>query len=301
MQDLARYEPTTLVIALCQFGDVSPRLFDALLSRFGSAEAILSASRDELIELEELDDSIIDHIKSAADRIEDAVIYQRFLLEREITTLSIFEENYPRILDELNDPPPLLYLKGKPPDSTRKSVALVGAEKATNEGMELASKMAKKFAETHVQVISSHLGGIDTAVHLAVKASGGQSYAVLDRGFDLVAQSESIAVAFDIVSSGGIISEYAQEKEPDSSTLKASNRLIVGLSQAVVVTEFYDYSARTLDILDCCRDIGKLAFVIVDEKLGALCDESALGRAISDGAILIEGVDKVEDIIKSLV
>ena len=301
MQNLTSYKPTTLVIALCQLGNVSPRMFAALFRRFGSAEAILSASREELIELDGIDESIIDHIKSAAERIDDAKTFQEFLLEREIIILSIFDEKYPRILDELNDPPPLLFLKGQTPNPKKKTVALLGAEKATNQGMELVSKLAKKFSESDVQVISSHLGGIDAAVHLAVKASGGHSFAVLDRGFDLVLQSESITVAFDIKSTGGIISEYEPDKEPDNSTLKASNRLIAGLSQAVVVTEFYDYSERTLDLLDFCRDIGKLTFIVIDEELGALCDESALGRAISDGAILIEGSDKVEDIIKSLV
>lgn len=301
MQNLARYEPTTLVIALCHLGNVSARLFDVLFRHFGSAEAILSANLVELNELEGLDESEIYHIKSAADRIDDAKIYQEFLLEREIRVLSILDTKYPRILDELNDPPPLLFLKGMIPDTAKKTVALAGSEKASNSGMELASKVAKKFVESQVQVISSHIGGIDAAVHLAVKTSGGQSYAVLDRGFDLIVQSDSIAVSFDIISSGGIISEYAQDKEPDSSTLESSNRLIAGLSQAVVVTEFYDYSERTLDLLDCCRDIGKMAFVVVDEEIGALCDENALGRAISNGAILIDGVDKVEDIIKSLV
>ena len=186
MQNLTSYKPTTLIIALCHLGDISPRIFAALFRRFGSAEAILSASREELHELDGLNDSVVDNIKSASDRIDDARIFQEYMLEREINTLSIFDEKYPRILDELNDPPPLLFLKGKLPDPIKKTVALVGAEKASNQGMELASKLAKEFAKSDVQVISSHLGGIDSAVHLAVKASDGNSYAVIDRGFDLV-------------------------------------------------------------------------------------------------------------------
>jgi predicted Rossmann fold nucleotide-binding protein DprA/Smf involved in DNA uptake len=81
----------------------------------------------------------------------------------------------------------------------------------------------------------------------------------------------------------------------------ASNRIVAALSQAVVVTEFYESSVTTLDLLKCCSQIGKLAFILIDPRHGPLTDTASLNKAVGWGAIPFVGLEKIDDIVASLV
>lgn len=115
------------------------------------------------------------------------------------------------------------------------------------------------------------------------------------------AGTDEMPLAIDIVTTGGVISEYLPDQPATDATVKASNRLLVGLAQAVVVTELYTDSRHTLDLVEFCRMIGKMLFVVIDPEFGALADEPSLAKAIECGAIPIEGLSKLDDIIRSLV
>jgi DNA processing protein len=129
----------------------------------------------------------------------------------------------------------------------------------------------------------------------------GVSFAVLDCGLDELKPEEQARLAIDITHEGGLVSEYSPETAPSSDNYKALNRIIVGLSQAVVVTEIYKDSEHTLDLLKCCNQVGKLSFVIIDPRHGALADEASLNQAVSYGALPMVGLDKIDDIITALV
>ncbi|HWR82589.1 MAG TPA: DNA-processing protein DprA [Candidatus Deferrimicrobium sp.] len=205
------------------------------------------------------------------------------------------------MLLELNDPPPLLYVRGHMPDKSCKSVALVGAEDATHPGIELTVKLAGLFARAGVQVVSSISKGIDAAAHIGARASNGVSYGVLDSGLDHIHPSEHVPLAIDIAQSGGVISEYPPEQSYTDGNVASSNRLVAGLAQAVVVTEMYRTSERSHDLLRFCRQIGKLAFLMVDSTQGALADNESVAEAVACGAIPMTGLEKVQDIIRVLV
>jgi predicted Rossmann fold nucleotide-binding protein DprA/Smf involved in DNA uptake len=98
-----------------------------------------------------------------------------------------------------------------------------------------------------------------------------------------------------------VLGEHAPHIKFVDDGYESSNRIIAALSQAVVVTEFYKDSETTLDLLNCCSQIGKLAFVMIDPKHGALTDEEGLRKASSYGAIPMVGLEKVQDIIDALV
>ena len=108
-------------------------------------------------------------------------------------------------------------------------------------------------------------------------------------------------MAIDIIQSGGVLSEYAPDVPPRENQTQEANRLIAGLAQGVVVTEVYSDSNRTLDLLRACREVGKLTFIMTDPTRGALVDETSLNLALECGAVPIEGFDRVDNIIKSLV
>ena len=136
---------------------------------------------------------------------------------------------------------------------------------------------------------------------LTCLSAEGRPVAVCEQGFDRIVNEAEIRLAVDVAAKGTVISEYSPEVEPDKETLRQADRLLVGLSHAVVVTEVYGESERVLDILNFCRDIGKLAFYMIDPDQGVLADEGSLARALECGAIPIKGFEHIEDIIKSLV
>lgn len=301
MKKQEQYSSTAQMLALSRFGSVGPRTFDALMVRFGSLGAILSAEKAELQLINGLSASWIKRITAAGDHLGDADKILKVLLDRGINVTSRFEADYNHLLFELNNPPNILYFQGMLPVDTMKSVAIVGAENATSEGIGLTALLVKAFCRSKVQIVSTLSGGIDVAAHLASRSAGGMSFAVLDRGIDHADVVGQVSLAHDIAQAGGVISEYSPEMLPTAVMLEAANRLVVGFSQGVVVTELYADSARALDLLDFCASIGKLSFVVTDPRYGVLIDETSLARALKCGAILIDGADHVDDIIRSLV
>jgi DNA processing protein len=276
-------------------------LFEHLLGRYGDTEKILKADRHSLMSIDGMTESLAESIGAAADRLGDAASYVNDLKSRDINAYSRFDPEYSELLFELNDPPPVLYVRGRLPEHGKKTVTLIGTSSPREHGIQLTTTLVQRFAEADVQVVSTLRGGIDAAAHLGARAASGKSFAVIDRGFDRIVEPEHVPLAIDIAAEGGVISEYRPDREADATTLVESNRLVVGLSHAVVVTEVYGDSPNTLDLLSFCRMIGKLTFFMIDPAKGAHADERSLARAMECGAIPMQGYEKVNDIINALV
>ncbi len=295
------YHITTQVLALCHFAGIRPRQFEALIHNFRSLEQILKADKDALMAIEGMIADTAKKIAGTSAYLKQAEELHRRLKEQDITVITRFDDDFPRFLFELNDPPPLLYVRGRIPANNEKRVALVGAENATNEGIELTVKLARAFTEAGVQIVTSLSKGIDATAHIGAKAANGVSFCVLDSGLDHIHPPEHMPLAIDIVQSGGVISEYPPEQVHTSESFISSNRILVGLAQAVVITEMYHDSTRTLDLLSFCKQIGKLTFFMVDPERGALADKESLAQSVSCGAIPLVGLNKTDDIVKALV
>ena len=182
-----------------------------------------------------------------------------------------------------------------------KSVTLIGSRNASVDGIALTTRVAEQFAQAQVQIISSLDGGNDSAAHLGAKAAGGRSYAVVESGFDHLDQTAQVALAIDIAQTGGVISELAPDGRQMAESMETADRVLVGMSQATVITEIYQDSRREHDVLRFCCEIGKMAFVIFDDGAGPLADQESLVHAAECGAILMHGPQRVGDITRSLV
>jgi DNA processing protein len=289
------------ILALCLFSGVQPRLLEVLLREYRSIDNIFKADAGSLMGIGGMTAEIANRVADAKSKVSKAEQYYEELTQRDIDLVSRFDSDYPERLFELNDPPALLFFRGSLPAEDGKLVALAGSEKATNQGIELTVELARRFAEAGVQIVSSLSRGIDSASHLGAQAGNGRSFSVLHSGLDNIYPDDNRPLAIDIVKDGGLLSEYLPEVKYSSDNYTASNRLIAALSQAVVVTEFYNDSLDTMDLLKCCGQIGKLAFVMIDPRHGALTDKDSLNSAVTHGAIPMVGLDKIDDIIQSLV
>ncbi len=301
MTENQQNDSSLILLALIKFADIGPRQISALLQRYGDPGNILHADRTSLSAIEGVTPELVERIKGSDAFLEDAARYRTDLKQRDIAIHTRLDNDFPPLLFELNDPPLLLYIRGRLPDRTKKSVAIVGAEEATNQGIDLTVTTARRSAEAGVEVVSSLRRGIDAAAHIGAKAGGGVSFAVVSGGFDHIDLTEQMPLAIDIARTGGVISEYSPDAEPDADTYRACNRVLIALAQAVVITELYKDSLTTLDLLSFCNETGKLTFILIDPSTGALADKESLSEAVRCGAIPMVGLDKIDDILDALV
>lgn len=291
----------TILLALSRYAQVGPRLLDTLLHKYGQLDTILSANASSLLEIEGLAADQADRIAHVHEHLKTAADYLEELDSRDIGAVGRFDPEYPAGLHDLNDPPSVLYWRGQLPTANNKIATVCGSAQSSNEGIELTTAIVKDLVKSNVQLVSTLRQGIDIAVHLGARAAEGMSFAVTEVGFDDRSLDENMPVAIDIVRGGGLVCEYAPDYDSSPEDYHAANRLVAAMGQAVIITEVYQGSTRTLDLIECCAEIGKLLFLMIDPEFGALADESSLQKALDCGAIPMTGRDKVTDIIHALV
>jgi len=144
--------------------------------------------------------------------------------------------DYPAALLEIPDAPVLLYVKGAALKNQPR-VAVVGSRAATRYGQQLAGKIAAGLAERGLGVVSGGARGIDTCAHRGALDAGGSTIAVLGSGLLEPYPPENYALFEEILEHGALISEFPMTCPPSTATFPQRNRLVSGLSAAVVVVE----------------------------------------------------------------
>ncbi|MGM0673434.1 MAG: DNA-processing protein DprA, partial [Spirochaetota bacterium] len=161
-----------------------------------------------------------------------------FLEQRRISLVTVGDPAYPHWLAEIYDPPFLLFIWGKPLPVDEPLLALVGTRNPTYEGTTAARSLAREAADAGVPVVSGLARGIDTAAHRGALEAGGATVAVLGCGIDTVYPAQNRELAARLIGRGGsIISEYPPGTPPRQFNFPERNRIISGLSRAVVVVE----------------------------------------------------------------
>ncbi len=300
MTKLKEQEITIAVLALVRYGEVAPRMMEALLRHYGTIEMILASDAGTLMAIEGMTTDAANKIAQASDFLEDAKTYYQLLSDKKIHIITRFDTNFPQNLFELHDPPSLLFYRGIIPDSAVKIVSIIGTQKASIEGIELTTTIAKKLAEKNIQILSGLHTGVNISSHLGAKASSGKTFAVLESGLENIYPEDNRPIAIDIVQTGGLITEFTEDIEFSPEYCLSANRLLAAISQAVIITEFYKNDRFVYDLLEVCSQIGKMTFILIDPKY-TLVDTESLNHAVKCGAIPMVGLDKLDDIVQSLV
>lgn len=214
--------------------------------------------------------------------------------EGAVKSLSLENFAYPRLLKEIPNPPSKIYVMGELPQN-RPSVAIVGTRKATAEGRELARKWARQLAASGAVVVSGLAMGIDAAAHEGALEANGITVAVLACGLDSIYPRQNEKLAKRILESGGaIISEYPEGTPSYPDQFLARNRIVSGLSAAVIVVEAPERSG-SLVTARLAAEQGREVFVAP----GSVNNFNYRGshKLIRDGARL---AGSVEDILEDL-
>ncbi len=144
---------------------------------------------------------------------------------------------YPPRLKEIDQPPPVLYVRGEIKPEDNWAVAVVGTRRVSTYGRQIAEELGSFLGANGVTVVSGLARGVDAIAHQSALKAGGRTIAVLGSGVDRIYPPEHAQLAGKVVESGALISDYPLGTPPDASNFPPRNRIISGLSMATVVVE----------------------------------------------------------------
>ncbi len=160
-------------------------------------------------------------------------------MQEDIKQINIEDNNYPKILKEIHDPPKTLYIRGNFHDDDKTAVGIVGTRNYTSYGKQVAENIAGDLAEAGITIISGLAKGIDTWAHKSALDRGGRTIAVLGSAVDSknLYPSCNRKLAEKITQNGAVISEYPLGTKSERWFFAQRNRIISGLSLGVLVIE----------------------------------------------------------------
>jgi len=291
---LADMDTRHLWLTLALIPGLGPATIKKLVERFGSALEILTANRKVLegcafLRKESL--AALCDPKSAGAAADQEL---RLAEKAGITLLCWDDPLFPPLLREINDPPPILYVRGTPQLLSSPGIAMVGARAASSYGLQIAERLAGELARHDLVITSGFAMGIDTAAHRGALAAGGKTIAVMGCGLDIIYPGQNKKLHAQIAGHGAIISEYPLGTLPEGFRFPARNRIISGLSLGVVVVEAAHRSG-TLITAHQALEQGRDVFAIpgrIDSPKSEGCH-----RLIQEGAKLVHtGADILEEL-----
>ena len=203
------------------------------------------------------------------------------------------EAAFPARLHLIPDPPPRLWIRGKPsalPGTDVPSIALVGSRAASRDGLELSRRVADGLARAGVVIVSGLARGVDGAAHAATLEAGGRTIAVLGSGLARIYPAEHADLVGRIAVAGAVISESPPPTPPHAGLFPRRNRLIAGLADAVLIVEAPERSGALITA-SAALDQGKDVMVLPGRVAGGRNRGGHL--LIRDGAKLVESADDI--------
>ena len=207
----------------------------ALIEHFGDLAEAWQAAPIELARAG-LSLKLIERIVQARQNVDLEKVWGKIEAQG-IKILTWEDETYPQRLKEIEQPPPVLYLRGEYLPEDLFAVAVVGTRRVTAYGRQITEELAAFLAANGITVISGLARGVDAIAHQTSLKAGGRTIGVLGSGVDKIYPPEHRALAEKMIEHGAIISDYPPGTPPEASNFPPRNRIVSGLSLAVVVVE----------------------------------------------------------------
>ncbi len=260
-----------------------------LLTAFGSPEAVLASSRTALTA--HLSSAQCDALLAEPDaaRLDAA---HAWLGQPGNSLMTLADEDYPKSLLEIADPPALLFCKGRRALLSQPGLGVVGSRNATPQGVRDAEAFAHALSDAGLTIVSGLALGIDAAAHRGGLAGAGSSVAVIGTGLDRIYPARNKALAHQLAENGLIVSEFPLGTPPLPGHFPRRNRLISGLSRGVLVVEAAPDSG-SLITARVAAEQGREVFAIP----GSIHSPLARGchALIKQGAKLVESAADILD------
>lgn len=274
--------------------EVGPKRFHKLIGAFGSASAALSAPASAWRALG-FPGACAEARRSP--QVRDGASAAMAWLERPGQHLLMWDDpNYPALLAEIADAPPLLFVAGDPSILERPQLGMVGSRRASKPGLDTAAAFARSLAGAGFVITSGLALGIDGAAHQGALDVGGQTIGVLGTGLENFYPQRHRQLAAAMSAQGSaVVSEFPLDAGPQPSNFPRRNRIISGLSLGVLVVEA-SVASGSLITARLAAEQGREVYAIP----GSIHHPGARGchQLIRDGAVLVETVEHILEALR---
>lgn len=269
--------------------EFSASKFGTLLQHFGSPEAVLEASEEELRAISGMRPVDIIAIEST---VRKEISIPPALQRGEMRLVTWDDPDYPGVLRDLPDPPVALFTKGEITERDRFGIGLVGTRRATAYGRMVAERLVRDLSDAGVTIISGGAAGIDTVSHRTAVQLQARTIAVLGSGLNKLYPPQNRTLFDQIAENGAVISEFMPDCPPDAWRFPVRNRLIAALGMAVLVVEAPEASGALITAR-LAAEIGRDVFAVP----GSIDNPQVKGchALIKDGAGLVENAQDILD------
>ena len=276
------------MLAITLTSGLGPRLTQRCLMQFQSAQAVLVASASDLATIEGVGTYRADEIRRNLDKVISGSALERenaLIAEHNVSIVTVIDDDYPKLLRHISDPPPLLYVRGRLIADDVVALGVVGSRHCTQYGREQADRLAGLCAQHGLTIVSGGAKGIDGAAHRAALTAKGRTIAVIGSGltrpyppdhvelFDQIAQSADVD---DGNSRGAVISELPMTTPPKAENFPSRNRIISGMSLGVLVVEAAVRSGALITARLCIEDHNRDLMAVpgrIDSPYSAGCNK----------------------------
>jgi len=287
---------TALILALASLGKVGPVKIKVMLARLDNPLEILDWDKSRFETIPGISSDIAERIRTGLD-----LDYGRRQIDwaekHGYGIMTLVDAAYPASLRQLYDPPPFVFYKGNLTEADGRAVAIVGSRNATDYGRAMAAKIAGELSRYGVTIVSGMAIGVDSTSHRAALEAGGRTLAVLGSGIDVIYPPSNKKLYQQIAEQGAVMSEFFPGTDPNPGHFPRRNRVIAGLSQAVVVVEAGEKSGALLTA-DLALAHNKKLFAVP----GNLSSKLSVGTndLIKSGANVLTSVDDIFSVLPEL-
>ena len=268
---------------------IGPLMRQRLLARFSTPDEVFAACSAELQAVSGIGPKLAKQIVNAKQEIDvDAQI--QLCQQHDVGILLETNLEYPPLLKETDDPPGVLFTRGKLCPEDRLAIAIVGTRHATRYGAKQAAQLASSLASAGITVVSGMARGIDSAAHHAALEAGGRTIAVLASGVLKPYPPENANLAERIAQQGCVLSEAAPTMPPISGMFPQRNRIISGMTLGTIVVEAADRSGALITARHAWEQ-NREVFAVpgpIDSRLS-----QGPHQLLRDGAKLVASIDDV--------
>lgn len=271
-------------LALAHVDGVGPRLFHALLDRFGTPTAVLRAPAAALMDVPGVAQTIATRIgRAAASSTADDQLRRAERIGAEVVLFD--SDRYPALLKQTYDPPPVLFVRGSLLPRDANAVAFVGPRRAGDYGRRVTRYLAMNCAQFGFTIVSGLAAGVDTEAHRGAMAVKGRTIAVLPSGLDVPYPKYNAGLLEEIIANGAAVSECPMGASPERGAFPARNRIISGLSLGTVVTAAAQKSGALITARHAL-DQGREVMAVPGDIFSPTSD--GVHALLRDGATLVQ-------------
>ncbi len=267
--------------------------FKQVLEFFGSLETAWHSPVDGLIAAG-LPQKVVDNFIQIRNQI-DLDLVMKNIDSKRVKVLTWEDADYPRRLKEINQAPPVLYIKGSINVEDDWAVAVVGTRRVTPYGRQVTVELARFLAQNGITVVSGLARGVDAIAHQTALEAGGRTIAVLGSGVDVIYPPEHEKLARSIMNQGAVISDYAMGTKPDGVNFPPRNRIISGLTLATIVVEAGETSGALITA-EFAVDQGREVFAVPGSILAV--QSQGTNKLIEQGAHPLLKMSEILEVLK---